>query len=373
MNFNKKGFTLIELLIVIGIIAILAAGVIVAINPGRQFAQARDATRRSHINTLNKALLSYQVSNQGNLSGLSLPTEPTEICNTNLTSPTCTDLVDLSDLVAEGHLNQLPVDPQGGVSETSDGTGYEVAEGSIILVAPLAETRFIGIGIAEGEYGGDGESCSGFTYSPTGSWGAKIDTTVRDYYTVDDSTATVEKDIYCDDENCIFLTDAATTPSGDVCVAENAGVYMGVLWDKTNADSRYSYGEFDSTLSSLGVVGGTHNANLEVGIFNLTEAAGKDWLDEGYDSNTYTFPAMDACIAKGEGWRLPNIRELDSIRDELNFSDPNTGLPNMLSDNYLSSSEADSGAPYGLAFNNSRLVSAVPKFDSYEVRCVRGQ
>jgi type IV pilus assembly protein PilA len=87
MNFNKKGFTLIELLIVIGIIAILAAGVIVAINPGRQFAQARDATRRSHINTLNKALLSYQVSNQGNLSGLSLPTEPTEICNTNLTSP----------------------------------------------------------------------------------------------------------------------------------------------------------------------------------------------------------------------------------------------------------------------------------------------
>ncbi len=43
---KNKAFTLIELLIVIGIIAILAAAVIVAINPGRQFAQARDGYQK---------------------------------------------------------------------------------------------------------------------------------------------------------------------------------------------------------------------------------------------------------------------------------------------------------------------------------------
>jgi uncharacterized protein (TIGR02145 family) len=110
------------------------------------------------------------VSNQGNLSGLSLPTEPTEICNTNLGSPDCTDLVDLSTLVDEGYVNSLPVDPQA----TGDGTGYEVAEGSIILVAPLAETRFIGIGTTESEYAGgggatfvcgDGVDYGGYSYS----------------------------------------------------------------------------------------------------------------------------------------------------------------------------------------------------------------
>jgi uncharacterized protein (TIGR02145 family)/prepilin-type N-terminal cleavage/methylation domain-containing protein len=158
MFYKKGGFTLIELLIVIGIIAILASGVIVAINPGRQFAQARDATRESHINTLYKSLVSYQVDNKGNLSELSLPTTLTEICNTNLETPDCStdSLVDLSTLVDNGYINSLPIDPQGSVSTTSDGTGYFVAEGSIILVADKAETKFVGIGTTEGEYAGAG-------------------------------------------------------------------------------------------------------------------------------------------------------------------------------------------------------------------------
>ncbi|MDQ5951176.1 MAG: hypothetical protein QG639_453, partial [Patescibacteria group bacterium] len=39
---SKHGFTLIELLVVIGILAVLLAITLVAINPARQFAQANN-------------------------------------------------------------------------------------------------------------------------------------------------------------------------------------------------------------------------------------------------------------------------------------------------------------------------------------------
>lgn len=46
-NMNKKGFTLIELLIVIGILGILAAGLLAAIDPLDQLRRGRDSTRRT--------------------------------------------------------------------------------------------------------------------------------------------------------------------------------------------------------------------------------------------------------------------------------------------------------------------------------------
>ena len=62
----RRGFTLIELLLVISIIGVLAAVVIVAINPSRQFAQARNAERRSDVKNILEAVQQYAIDNKGN-------------------------------------------------------------------------------------------------------------------------------------------------------------------------------------------------------------------------------------------------------------------------------------------------------------------
>lgn len=72
---TKKGFTLIELLVVLGLIAILAAILIVIINPVKIFQRARDSQRTGDLRNLDQALTAYIVENSqtGNiyLSGTS--------------------------------------------------------------------------------------------------------------------------------------------------------------------------------------------------------------------------------------------------------------------------------------------------------------
>ena len=143
-NQTSKAFTLIEILLVIGIIAILAAIVIIAINPARQLAQARNTQRWSNVNTILNAVHQYTVDNKGNLPA-SITASAVEICATGVVSTTCSagSLDDLSVLTtAETYLTALPADPGCPGTCAANGIDYTIkksANGRITVAAPGAE------------------------------------------------------------------------------------------------------------------------------------------------------------------------------------------------------------------------------------------
>ena len=59
--FTQTGFTLIELLIVIAILGILAAAVIIAINPTKRTQEARDAIRLAATSQISQSISEYYV------------------------------------------------------------------------------------------------------------------------------------------------------------------------------------------------------------------------------------------------------------------------------------------------------------------------
>lgn len=64
-NRVKRGFTLVELLVVIGVIGVLAAGLVAVINPADRVAAANDAKVIADMNQLAGALQAYAASNGG--------------------------------------------------------------------------------------------------------------------------------------------------------------------------------------------------------------------------------------------------------------------------------------------------------------------
>lgn len=99
---KQKGFTLIEILVVIGIIAILATVVLIAINPARQFKQAHDTQRISNVNAILNAIGQYIADNKGAIPA-SITTTDREI--SKAAADLCADIM-------PKYIPSLPIDPR---------------------------------------------------------------------------------------------------------------------------------------------------------------------------------------------------------------------------------------------------------------------
>lgn len=157
-NKNLKGFTLIELLIVIGIIAILAGIVLVAVNPAEQFGKANDSERKSEIGTVLSAIYQFQTSPtaRGALPQCTVNGVATAIpeCDTDasgvgagnggfegaLELGTAATAYDCSSTLVPSYLREIPIDPSATFDATA--TGYHVCQdttGAVPRIYIMAE------------------------------------------------------------------------------------------------------------------------------------------------------------------------------------------------------------------------------------------
>ncbi|MBN2197707.1 type II secretion system protein [Candidatus Wolfebacteria bacterium] len=166
----KKGFTLIELVIVIGILAILAAVVVLVLNPAQLLAQARDSQRLSDLGSIKSAIALYLATASSPTIGATASctaTDCTADCafssavvssSTLVTGAGWVD-VDLTGTTGGAALSALPLDP------TNSGSYYYAYDGedtdkTFELNCRLESERYRGMMISDG---GDDNVCSTYT------------------------------------------------------------------------------------------------------------------------------------------------------------------------------------------------------------------
>lgn len=124
------GFTLIELLVVIAIIGVLASTLVVAVNPGRQLAKARDTQRQTDLYAIVSAIYQYSSEHSGSLPDTdgnpatsNFPTTATCI-GTNAGCFNLAGAGGAGETIVAVYLAQMPFDPKTGTPPGN--TGYMI-------------------------------------------------------------------------------------------------------------------------------------------------------------------------------------------------------------------------------------------------------
>jgi len=117
---ENRGVTLIELVIVIAIVAILAGIAVIAFDPAKQLARARNTQRWSHVNSIINGI-NENIADNGNVFVCAAGDIPTT------TTVLGTGGYDIDTCITPTYLVDLPLDPQTG---TDLDTGYSIVEDS---------------------------------------------------------------------------------------------------------------------------------------------------------------------------------------------------------------------------------------------------